>query len=135
MSKEETKNKSEAEAFFRVTVSQLDDILDEVKQCYDNKDKPALERIHLDLHNLFLKIRREKAPTPLEKLEEEGLSKLSPTPLEKLEETVKELEKRVKALETPKWLMNDPNWTISNPLMEQKEHVQTTLISTGGDNE
>ena len=132
MSKEETKNKSGTEAFFRVTVSQLDDILDEVKQCYDNKDKPALERIHLDLHNLFLKIRREKAPTPLEKLEEEGLSKLSPTPLE---ETVKELEKRVKALETPKRLMNDPHWTISNPLMEQKKHVQTTLISTGGEDE
>ena len=132
MSKEETKNKSGTEAFFRVVMSQLDDILDEVKQCYDNKDKPALERIHLDLHNLFLKIRREKASTPLEKLEEEGLSKLSPTPLE---ETVQKLEKRVKALETPKRLMNDPHWTISNPLMEQKKHVQTTLISTGGEDE
>ena len=58
--RKKTEQEKQAEAFFRVTVSQLDDILDEVKQCYDNEDEPTLDRIHLDLHNLFLKIRREK---------------------------------------------------------------------------
>ena len=61
MSKEETKNKSGAESFFRIIMSQLDDILCEVKDSYDNEDEPTLDRIHLDLHNLFLKIKREKA--------------------------------------------------------------------------
>ena len=61
MSEEETKNKSGAESFFRIIISQLDDILCEVKDSYDNEDEPTLDRIHLDLHNLFLKIKRVKA--------------------------------------------------------------------------
>ena len=56
-----TEQEKQAEKFFRVVMSQLDDILCEVKDSYDNEGEPTLDRIHLDLRNLFLKIKREKA--------------------------------------------------------------------------
>ena len=59
--RKKTEQEKQAEKFFRIIMSQLDDILCEVKDSYDNEDEPTLDRIHLDLHNLFLKIKREKA--------------------------------------------------------------------------
>ena len=62
--RKKTEQEKQAEKFFRIIISKLDDILCEVKDSYDDEDITVLNKVYLDLldlHNSLLKIKREKA--------------------------------------------------------------------------